>query len=300
VGLFYRNQPFIFGETTYTNGGVFGPVQGRSVNLMVLLEGSMEVGWDGKSTAVTAGRAALFYSVEEIEFRFATGMRTRVQWCETGDPAGSELVRQKLRKAPLSIELSDVLQQMMEIGMRLSDETKDEVRAFRDALGEAMICAYLHKANMDRDEAVVPEAVLRGKEFIERHFREPLDNEQIARAAKVTPQYLLRVFRRICGVSPIQHLWNVRAEKGAFLLRQTGLTVGEVAYQCGYKNPFHFSRHIKAKYGHSPSELRILRRTLHPSLFRGDFPDRHFENPASAPPSLEVQGDERLAVGGHR
>jgi len=300
MGLFYRNQPFIFGETTYTNGGVFGPVEGGCVNLLALLEGSMEVSWDGKSTTITAGQAALFYSFEAIEFRFPPGTRTRVQWCETGDPAGSELVRQKLRKAPLSIELSDVLQQMMDIGMRLSDESKDEVRAFRDALGEAMICAYLHKANLDRNEAIVPEAVSRGKEFIERHFSEPLGNEQIARGAKVTPQYLLRVFRRNCGVSPIQHLWNVRADKGAFLLRQTGLTVSEIAYQCGYKNPFHFSRHIKAKYGHSPSDLRKLRRTLQPSLLRGDYPDQHFENPTSALPSVEAQGDERLSVGSHR
>jgi AraC family L-rhamnose operon regulatory protein RhaS len=72
-------------------------------------------------------------------------------------------------------------------------------------------------------------------------------------------------------------LWNLRAEKGAFLLRQTGLSVSEIAYQCGYTNPFHFSRHVKAKYGHSPSDLRKLKRTLQPSLMRGEGTDLHNE-----------------------
>ena len=38
--------------------------------------------------------------------------------------------------------------------------------------------------------------------------------------------------------------------------QQTGPTVAEIAYQCGYKNPYHFSRQVKTSYGCPPSELR--------------------------------------------
>lgn len=279
MGLFYRNQPFIFGETTYTNGGSFGPVQLSSVNLVIVVEGTMEVRWDGMTADIPAGRVALIYSITSVEFHFPMGIRTVVQWCDTGEPAGSAMVRQKLKKAPISLEATDTLRQLMEIGKKLACENRDEVRAFRDALGEAMICAYLHRANLDRDEALVPEPVTRCKEFIESHFCEHLDNEQIARRAGVSPQYLDRLFKRSHGVSPIQHLWNLRAEKGAFMLRQTGLTVSEIAYQCGYKTPFHFSRHIKMKYGSCPTALRNLRRELQPSLMRGEFPDQHYDGP---------------------
>jgi AraC family L-rhamnose operon regulatory protein RhaS len=186
-------------------------------------------------------------------------------------------VRQKLKKAPTSLEASETLQVLMGMGMKLSLENRDEVRAFRDALGEALICAYLHQADLDRDEAIVPEPVANGKEFIEAHFAEAIDNGQIARRVGVSPQYLVRLFKRSFNVSPVQHLWNLRAEKGAFLLRQTGLSVSEIAYQCGYKNPFHFSRHVKTKYGHSPSDLRKLKRALQPSLMRGEGPDLHNE-----------------------
>jgi AraC-like DNA-binding protein len=284
MGLFYRNQPFIFGETTYTNGGTFGPVGSGSINLVIVVEGSMEVRWDGISAEFPAGRAALIYSSDSIEFHFPQGARTVVQWCDTGEPAGSAWVRQKLKKAPLSLEVSDTLRQLMNIGKKLSSENCHEVRAFRDALGEAMICAYLHQANLDWDEALVPEPVIRAREFIEGHFCEHIDSQQIARKAGVSPQYLDRLFKRSQGVSPVQYLWSLRAEKGAFLLRQSGLTVGEIAYQCGYKNPFHFSRQIKAKYGHCPSELRTLKRTHQPSLLRGEYPDQHFDDPEAAAP----------------
>jgi AraC family L-rhamnose operon regulatory protein RhaS len=284
MGLFYRNQPFIFGETTYTNGGSFGPVGAGSINLVIVVEGSVEILWDGLSAKIPQGRAALIYSSDSIEFRFAQGTRTVIQWCDTGEPAGSAWVQQKLKKAPLSLEVSETLRQMMDIGKKLSSENCHEVRAFRDALGEALICAYLHQANLDWDEALVPEPVIRVREFIEGHFCEHIDSQQIARKAGVSSQYLDRLFKRSQGVTPVQYLWGLRAEKGAFLLRQSGLTVGEIAYQCGYKNPFHFSRQIKAKYGHSPSELRKLKRTLQPSLLRGEYPDQHFDDPEAAGP----------------
>jgi AraC family L-rhamnose operon regulatory protein RhaS len=277
MGLFYRNQPFIFGETTYVNGGSFGPVLSSSVNLIIVVEGRTEVRWDGMTAEFAAGSASLIYASESVELVLPRGIRSVVRWCETGEPAGSAWVRQKLKKAPTSLEASETLQVLMGMGMKLSLENRDEVRAFRDALGEALICAYLHQADLDRDEAIVPEPVANGKEFIEAHFAEAIDNGQIARRVGVSPQYLVRLFKRSFNVSPVQHLWNLRAEKGAFLLRQTGLSVSEIAYQCGYKNPFHFSRHVKTKYGHSPSDLRKLKRALQPSLMRGEGPDLHNE-----------------------
>jgi AraC-like DNA-binding protein len=277
MGLFYRNQPFIYGESTYLNGGSFGPVFSSSVNLIIVLEGKMEARWDGRSAEFSAGRAALIYASDSVEFSLPRGIRSVVRWCETGEPAGSAWVRQKLKRAPTTLEASETLRVLMEMGMKLALENRDEVRAFRDALGETMICAYLHQADLDRDEAIVPEPVANGKEFIEAHFAEPIDNKQIARRVGVSPQYLVRLFKRSYNVSPVQHLWNLRAEKGAFLLRQTGLSVSEIAYQCGYANPFHFSRHVKAKYGHSPSDLRKLKRELQPSLMRGEVADLHNE-----------------------
>jgi AraC-like DNA-binding protein len=51
-------------------------------------------------------------------------------------------------------------------------------------------------------------------------------------------------------------VWEVRTRRGALLLRETGLTVGEVAFRCGFQTPFHFSRWVRELFGVSPRALR--------------------------------------------
>jgi AraC family L-rhamnose operon regulatory protein RhaS len=276
MGLFYRNQPFNFGEITYRNGGVYGPLKSSLVNLVIIAKGRVEIVWDGLRIDVSAPRSALIYNRSAVEFRYPRGVTTVVQWCETGEPAGSAVMRQKLSEAPVSLDTSRPMARLMALGLGLVEENNGEFSAFRDALGEALICAYLHHAHLDREKALIPEPVVRSKTYIDAHFCDPIDNARVAWQAGISLQYLVRLFRESYGLSPVQHIWNLRAEKGAHLLRQTALSVGEVAYQCGYKNPFHFSRHIKAVYGHHPTALRMLKQPLQPSLMRGALPDRHF------------------------
>lgn len=40
------------------------------------------------------------------------------------------------------------------------------------------------------------------------------------------------------------------------MLTETGHTVGEIAYACGFRDPFHFSRLVKGLQGVSPQNLR--------------------------------------------
>ncbi len=58
------------------------------------------------------------------------------------------------------------------------------------------------------------------------------------------------------GCTPARHLWKFRLERGVAMLEETGHTVAEIAYRCGFKNPFHFSRLIKQQAGRPPREIR--------------------------------------------
>jgi AraC-like DNA-binding protein len=40
------------------------------------------------------------------------------------------------------------------------------------------------------------------------------------------------------------------------MLRETGLSVSEAAYRSGFRNPFHFSRLVKAETGQTPTVYR--------------------------------------------
>lgn len=80
--------------------------------------------------------------------------------------------------------------------------------------------------------------------------------DQLASIANLSPQHLISSFSKNIGLTPMRYLWQARANRGRALLLQSGLSVSEIAYQCGYKNPFHFSRHIRQNFGMAPTEVR--------------------------------------------
>ncbi len=80
--------------------------------------------------------------------------------------------------------------------------------------------------------------------------------DELARFAGYTPQHLNRMFRRVLGVTPLQHLMRLRMEQGAAMLRDGPLTVAAVARACGFEDPHYFSRAFRQHYGRSPAQYR--------------------------------------------
>ncbi|MBC7938569.1 MAG: helix-turn-helix domain-containing protein [Chitinophagaceae bacterium] len=51
-------------------------------------------------------------------------------------------------------------------------------------------------------------------------------------------------------------VWQARARADARLLRDSGLSVSEMAYHCGFRVPFHFSRWVRVMEDRTPAEVR--------------------------------------------
>jgi AraC-like DNA-binding protein len=123
-------------------------------------------------------------------------------------------------------------------------------------LGMAFLHAYAAAARESRQARPAPEPVRRARRYIAEHFEQPLDLAAIASAAGVSENHVVRLFRRHLGQTPIRYLWRLRVERGVELLRDTGLSISEVAYRVGFSTPFHFSRLVKQQTGHAPKALR--------------------------------------------
>ena len=65
-----------------------------------------------------------------------------------------------------------------------------------------------------------------------------------------------RVFRKLTGLSPKQYVDRVRISQAEEMLRNTALSVAEVAGRHGYEDPFHFSRRFKELTGLAPARYR--------------------------------------------
>ena len=73
--------------------------------------------------------------------------------------------------------------------------------------------------------------------------------------------YLSRsqVYRRLkaaTGLSATDYILSMRLERARHLLRSDGLTVSQVAYEVGFRDPAYFSRVFKKQYGQPPVKWR--------------------------------------------
>ncbi len=88
------------------------------------------------------------------------------------------------------------------------------------------------------------------------HYAGIQSAEELARRVGISATQLRLLYRREGGESPSDMIWRLKVEHAIQLIRSTGLTLGEIATDCGYANPFHLSRSVKRYTGHSPRSLR--------------------------------------------
>jgi AraC family transcriptional regulator len=74
----------------------------------------------------------------------------------------------------------------------------------------------------------------RAREMIEDHQGRPLPLEELARASCLSKFHLLRLFKATFDVPPLEYADRCRVERGKVLLRQTRLSIGQVADRLGY------------------------------------------------------------------
>jgi transcriptional regulator GlxA family with amidase domain len=102
-------------------------------------------------------------------------------------------------------------------------------------------------------------ALLRVLEAMERAVETPLPRATLADMAGVSLRQLERLFHTHLGRTPGEHYALVRLDRSRLLLRQSGLSILEVAVACGFGSASHFSRAYRRAFGHTPSAERLGR-----------------------------------------
>jgi len=77
-----------------------------------------------------------------------------------------------------------------------------------------------------------------------------------ARRLRTSETALRRACQRVAGQSPNAMLHARLLVEAERLLRYTGLSVGQIAYQLGFRDPAYFSRFFSHRSGLSPSAYR--------------------------------------------
>lgn len=94
------------------------------------------------------------------------------------------------------------------------------------------------------------------KEYIDLHFTEEINLEEIARVACLSHYHFLRLFKSVFEITPYQYVLQKRLHKAAELIRTTDTPIGDISMMVGFDSLPSFSDTFKKEFGVSPSKFR--------------------------------------------
>lgn len=106
----------------------------------------------------------------------------------------------------------------------------------------------LHPTTVDR--------LLRARALIETRFAEPIELDDLARAACYSRFHFLRLFEQGYGQTPGRFLQQRRLREARRLLAETDRPVSEVSLAVGFRSLGTFGRTFRDRVGASPVEYR--------------------------------------------
>jgi len=126
---------------------------------------------------------------------------------------------------------------------------------------DVVVQRFAHARSASPASDQVHPAVRRTLARIEQDLAHDWSLEALAQVAGLARAYLVRLFRRQIGASPIELVNRLRCERAAGLLLSTDLSISQIAHQVGWLDPGYFARRFRAQFDQSPTEYRDTMRS---------------------------------------
>lgn len=94
--------------------------------------------------------------------------------------------------------------------------------------------------------------------YIEHNLQESMSLADYAKTHRLSYKYLSELFGKYTGMTFPDYVKQKKMEQANYLLRDSKLTIGDVAAQLGYSYPSHFNRDYKSMTGITPGYYRKM------------------------------------------
>ncbi len=222
--------------------------------LETVLSGSGTVRLDGREYRLMAGDSYLLPEGHDHEYFSDKNNPWKKVWVNfSGDFSLSLLKLWGLDGNNIfhGLDLSDLLYRMQ--GYCNGIDTASAYERCTGIMAEAFtrISCSLRSAG---DVYLSPAHILRM--YIDRHITEPLVTTQLADYIGKSESQAQRLFHAEYGTSLYKYILEQKLSLACQLLRETGLTVREIANYLSFEDEFYFSGLFRRKIGISPSKYR--------------------------------------------
>lgn len=93
-------------------------------------------------------------------------------------------------------------------------------------------------------------------EWMNKYYSDQLNLETMSREIGISYSHLTRLFYKEQGITPIEYLTHIRLEHGMQLLLNTGMTIDQIAKECGFSCANYFTKVYKKVLHITPSDYR--------------------------------------------
>ena len=95
-------------------------------------------------------------------------------------------------------------------------------------------------------------------DYINNNYHSDMSLEDIAKANNISVSYMMSVWKKEVGMTPMEYLHNYRISMACKYLRETDMKIKQVAMRVGYQDEKYFARVFMKHKSITPSEYRLL------------------------------------------
>ncbi|MFC4779275.1 AraC family transcriptional regulator [Paenibacillus sp. GCM10023252] len=121
-------------------------------------------------------------------------------------------------------------------------------------LREAAQWGESHMAVHAADDHAMPKLVVI-KNYLHEHYEQTVQIRDLEQVSGLSKNYILSLFRKHVGMSPMQYLTWIRINKAREMAIQSNLSISQIAERVGYSDVHSFCRMYKKKTGQSISQF---------------------------------------------
>ena len=159
---------------------------------------------------------------------------------------------------PIARLNEESLKELKEISTPLLKELKSNqpgksLRAFGLFISAIItIC----RAGSQNNTLVPDNPALPALHYINLHYKEKISIEKLVSITKLSRNTLFRRFKDLTGYTPIDYQLNKKLDTAKELVKNSKLTIEEIAFNCGFFDSNHMIRLFTSKYKTTPGKLR--------------------------------------------
>jgi AraC-like DNA-binding protein len=252
----------MFGRAIYLPGGWHGPRRQNVYFLITILEGSVAIDCDGRRIQL-GSREGVILPPRGIEsFRYDAHARTVHLWCQIAPSFTNRHERELMRLAGHTSPVPASVNILIEEGLSIPVNACPHLNLAMQTLAKACLLSFAaHASENIPTKQPRHQAVQRALEAVSMNPARFRTAEDLARHCGISYSRLRKLFQDDQSESPTAMIWRLKTDQAVQLIRATGLSLAEVAEQCGFSTAFHLSRCVKDRTGLPPRELRKTDRT---------------------------------------